>query len=292
MRRPALILLLISSMAIADEKHVTRGVEFARVNDEPLRLDLYRPTGGDLTQAAATPLIVWVHGGAWRAGDRSSMPLPALVAKGYAVASIDYRLTTSAPFPANIHDIKAAIRFLRANAKKYEIDADRIVVAGASAGGHLAALAGLTLGNPELEGKVGEHLQTSSAVRAIVSFFGASNLTTILSQSTPHGLSVRVPALQLLLEGSPDEKPVLAKLASPVFQLDAKDPPVLLFHGDEDKQMPIEQAQELKRACDAAGIRCESYVVKGAGHGGKGFFDQAMIDQVDQFLHAALRAKR
>jgi acetyl esterase/lipase len=216
------------------------------------------------------------------------MPLQALVNRGYAIASIDYRLTTTAPFPANIHDIKAAIRFLRANAKAYHIDEKRIVIAGASAGGHLAALAGLTGGTAELDGELGEYLGTSSEVQAIVSLYGASNLTTILSQSSAHGLSVRVPALQLLLGGSPEEKPALAELASPVFQLDAKDPPLLLFHGDQDNQMPIEQARELKRACDATGLRCEFHVLEGAGHGGDVFYRSERIDQIDRFLKSVM----
>ena len=248
--RPLAILFyfLLTPMALADEEkiNVTRDIEFAKVADTSLHLDLYQP---ELAESPR-PLIIWVHGGAWRAGSRRSMPLEGLIARGYTVASIDYRLTTKAPFPANIHDIKAAIRFLRAGAKRFAIDPGRVTIAGASAGGHLAALAGLTHGKSELEGKLGDHLATSSEVQAIASFFGASNLTTILSQSTPHGLSVRVPALELLLEGQPDEKPELTKLASPIFQLDANDPPVLLFHGDADEQMPIEQAEELKRACD------------------------------------------
>ena len=90
------------------------------------------------------------------------------------------------------------------------------------------------------------------------------------------------------LEGQPDEKPVLAKLASPIFQLDSKDPPVLLFHGDQDKQMPIEQAEELQQACRRAGIKCESHIVVGGGHGGEGFFDTEMLEKVDGFLKSVL----
>jgi acetyl esterase/lipase len=231
-----------------------------------------------------------VHGGAWRAGDRKDMPLTALTTKGYCVASIDYRLTTKAPFPANIHDIKAAIRFLRAHAEEYAIDPNRIALAGSSAGGHLALLAALTTGNEALEGTVGKNDKISSQVQAVVSFYGASDLTTILSQSTPHGLSVRVPALELLYGGPAETKPELARLASPVFHLDLKDPPILLFHGDQDNQMPHAQSVGLHAACQAAGIACEFHSVPGGEHGGAAFFGSEMLQEVDRFLTNRLKS--
>ncbi len=144
---------------------------------------------------------IWVHGGAWRAGSRSNVPVTELTKHGFAIASVDYRLSGEAPFPAQVHDIKAAIRFLRANSQSFGFDPQRFVIAGASAGGHLAALVGVSNKLDALEGTVGDDSTESSDVQAIVSFYGASNLETILSQSTPHGLSVRVPALQLLLAG-------------------------------------------------------------------------------------------
>ncbi|NBQ25575.1 MAG: alpha/beta hydrolase, partial [Verrucomicrobia bacterium] len=197
---------------IAITMQVEKDIPYAQLDELTLELDLYRP---EKTQQG--PLLVWVHGGAWRAGHRSSMPLSALVQEGMVIASVSYRLTTHARFPANVHDIKAAIRFLRANQKRLRIQADEIVIAGASAGGHLAALVGMTNRHPELEGQVGEYLDASSDVQGIISFYGASNLNTILSQSTPHGLGVRIPALQLLLGGQPDQQEALAHLASPVF---------------------------------------------------------------------------
>ena len=188
-----------------------KDIPYAQVGDLTLTLDLYRSASRQIS-----PLIVWAWR-AWRAGNKSSMPLQGLVAEGHAIASVDYRLTTQAKFPANVHDIKAAIRFLRAKGPSLGIDAEQIVIAGASAGGHLAALVGVTNDHAALEGTIGDQLETSSSVQGVISFFGASNLTTILNQSTPYGLSVRIPALKLLLGGAPEEVPDTARLASPFF---------------------------------------------------------------------------
>ncbi len=130
---------------------------------------------------------MWVHGGAWTTGNKTAYPA-FLTQNGFAVASLDFRSSNDARFPANVHDIKAGIRFLRAKAKEYGYRADRIGIVGASSGGHLAALVGVTGGNKELEGSEGDYPKESSSVQAIVSYFGASDLTTILAQSTPAGL--------------------------------------------------------------------------------------------------------
>ncbi len=259
-------------------------IEYARVDEQPLLLDLYL---APVTEAPR-PLIVWVHGGAWRAGSKTDVPIQALVERGFSIASVDYRLSPVARFPAQVHDIKAAIRFLRANAAKHHLDPQRFVVAGSSAGGHLAALVGVSNGHKELEGQIGEYLTVSSDVQAIVSFFGASNLETILDQSTPHGLSVRVPALQLLLGGPPTEQPDLAKLASPVTHVDGRDPPLLLIHGDQDPQMPINQSHELDGAYQRAKRPCQFEVIHGGAHGGPQFFDSARLELVETFLRLKL----
>jgi acetyl esterase/lipase len=276
-----LTLLMLSTGWLSDAPRIERGIEYARVGEQVLKLDLYLPP-----QSKDAPLLVWVHGGAWRSGSREAMPLAKLVAKGWAIASVDYRLSPVAKFPAQIHDIKAAIRFLRARQRQYGYDAEHVVIAGGSAGGHLAALVGVTNEVKELEGDIGNHRDTSSAVQAIVSFYGASNLQTILAQSTPHGLKVRVPALELLLGDLPEEKPELARLGSPVAHVDKHDPPLLLFHGDQDLQMPINQAHELHGAYQRVGRPSEFVVVYGGAHGGPGFFTDAMITHVDAFLRA------
>jgi acetyl esterase/lipase len=258
---------------------VLRDLEYARVDGSPLALDLYKP------EKQVGPLIVYIHGGAWRSGSKKEMPLQALVDSGSPVASVDYQLSTVARFPAQVHDIKAAIRYLRGNAQKLGIDAKHIVVSGSSAGGHLAALVGVTNGNRELEGEVGAFRDQPSVVQGIISFFGGSDLTTILKQSTPHGLSVREPALELLLGAQPDKVPELARLASPVFHVDKDDPPLLLFHGDQDPQMPINQAHELEGAYEKAGAKVRFKILHGAGHGGAVFYEPEQMATIRQFLN-------
>ncbi len=271
--------LLFSHAEDSSTPRVIRDVEYARAGDRALKLDLHLPPG-----KLRSPLIVWVHGGAWRSGSKKDMPLGKLVAEGYAIASVDYRLSTEAKFPAQAHDIKAAIRFLRARGDDWKLSPKNIVIAGDSAGAHLAALVGVSNGDAELEGNVGNDLKQSSDVQGIVSFYGAANLTTILQQSTPHGLSVRVPALELLLGDQPTNATALARLASPVFHVDAHDPPLLLLHGDQDPQMPINQSLELLGAYQKVKAPVQFEVVHGAAHGGAAFYDAERLAIVKRFL--------
>ena len=260
-------------------------------DEHSLTLDLYLPSAAE--DKKLPPLIVWVHGGAWRAGSKERMPIGGLLDHGYAIASINYRLSPVAPFPAQVHDIKAAIRFLRGQAdlKLWRYDRQKVVIAGASAGGHLAALVGVTNGHEELEGTVGDFDSESSEVAAIIDFYGPTNFLTILKQSTPHGLGVRIPALQLLLRAQPEDVPDLARLASPVFHVDDHDPSLLMIHGDQDPQVPINQSHELDGAYKAAGSgeRVQFEVIHGGHHGGDAFYDSERIHLMDQFLIRVLK---
>jgi acetyl esterase/lipase len=273
-------LILLTTAALADTQ---TDIEYAKVGETSLKLDLHRPQGEN------PPLIVYVHGGGWRAGTKKDVPIADLYDKGFAIASVEYRLSTQAVFPAQVHDIKAAIRFLRANAGVYHINANKIAIIGSSAGGHLAALVGVSNENKELEGKVGEHLDQSSDVQVIVSYYGASNLETILSQSTGKGLEYRIPALKLLLGDTPDKKPALAKLASPVAHLDKNDPPLLLIHGDADPQMPPQQSQDLAKAYESLGLPVTLIMLPGSLHGGSEFYNDERTALVAKFLDKVLR---
>jgi len=276
---PIVSLTLLTFCSVSSASQKILDVQYAKASDISLKLDLYLPDDSD-----KSPLIVWIHGGAWRRGSKDSPSIEPLVEKGYALASVDYRLSPVAPFPANIHDIKAAIRYLRAHAGKYGYDRERFTVSGSSAGGHLAALVGVSNGQDYLEGNLGDHLDQSSDIAAIVDFYGASNLTSILKQSTPHGLKVRVPALELVLGSQPEDVVELARLASPVFHADASDPPLLLIHGDQDPQMPINQAHELHGVYKDLNLPVQFEVIHGGAHGGAAFFDEERLALIDWFL--------
>ena len=162
---------------------------------------------------------------------------------------------------------------------------------GNSSGGHLVAVLAVSnsdAGLPQLQGSVGEDLQQSSDIQGVVSYYGGSNLTTILAQSTPHGLSVREPALDLLIGGQPDVEVELAKLASPALHVNEHSVPLLLLHGDQDPQMPINQAHELQGAYQAQGLNAKLVVLHGAAHGGAQFHDQKSNEIVLDFISGIL----
>lgn len=257
---------------------IIKDITYALTPEKELKLDLYLP------DSTSNPyLVIWVHGGAWHSGSKENPPQD-LVKLGYAMASISYRRTPEAKFPALIHDIKAAVRFLRSHANQYGYRGDKITLWGSSAGGHLVALAGLTNNHEGLEGKIGNDLATSSEIQVVVDFFGPTDLTTILSQSTPHGLNVRTPALALMFGKPLDQAAEELKLASPVYHVDAGDPPLFICHGDLDPQVPINQSIQLYGKYRELKLPAQLEYVYGAGHGGKQFSDPVLVGKVDQFI--------
>lgn len=263
----------------------TKNIVYAEVVKRKLLVDIYIPSG------KKDPfLVVWIHGGAWRSGSKENPPL-GLLSAGYAIASVDFRLSTEAPFPAPVHDIKAAIRFLRGNAKKYGYRPDKIVIWGSSSGGHLAALVGTTNKDNYLEGTEGNFLKESSSVQGIMDFYGPTNFLTILSQSTPHGLDVRTPALALLLGKPVEQMQELAKKASPVYQVDASDPPLLIVHGDQDNQVPVNQSLELMAAYKKASLPYQLEIIPGAGHGDDVYYKKEFQQVIEKFLSGVLEKK-
>lgn len=264
---------------------VLRDIEYAHVGAKSLRLDLYLPRR---EPGARLPVVVWIHGGGWRGGDKGRTRAPHVLGEGYAVASIGYRLSQEATFPAQIHDCKAAIRWLRAHADRYGLDPERIGAWGSSAGGHLAALLGTSGGVAELEGTVGGNLEYSSRVQAVCDFFGPADLLAVLEPGAWPSHASPTSAESLLLGGPVAERVDLARLASPVTHVSTDDPPFLIVHGDQDRVVPLDQSERLHRALTAAGVESTLHVVKGAGHG---FRDPGVDALVGEFFDRHLRRR-
>lgn len=250
-RRPAL------AAPGVDARKVERDVVYGKVGAMELKLDLYFPKGGE----GKWPVTVYVHGGGWQNGDKSSgagaMAIGELVKRGYLVASVNYRLAPSHKFPAQIEDVKCAIRFLRAHAKDYNLDPKRIGVWGSSAGGHLVALLGTSDAKAGLEGKGGWPEQ-SSRVQAVVDLFGPADLTVEFA-----GGNTRIAETVF---GASSNKDEVMKRASPVTHVSADDPPFLILHGEDDQLVPLSQSEKLHERLMAAGVSSKLVVVKNAGH--------------------------
>ena len=262
---------------------LVQDIEYARVGEKVLLLDLYLPQ-----RAEPTPrLIVWIHGGGWRGGSKERATYSWLAQAGYAVASINYRLSGVAKFPAQIHDCKGAVRWLRANAQAYGYDASRVGVAGSSAGGHLVALLGTSAGVPELEGGTGGNLDQSSRVQAVVDLFGPADLATMPVADNPKR---KKDAVSQLLGGHPSDKPDLARLASPVAYITPDDAPFLILHGARDQLVPLKQSELLDEKLDAAGVESDLRVLERAGHGGRGFNASRLRTEVLRFFDRHVNA--
>ncbi len=246
------------------------------------KLDLYLPAA---EPNAPRPLIVWVHGGAWQAGSKEGCPAVGFVGKGYAVASINYRLSRHAIFPAQIQDCQAAIRWLRAHAGKHRIDPNRFGVWGGSAGGHLVALLG-TAGNVEAF-DVGSHAGVSSRVQAVCDFFGPTDFAKMSSFWTTMDHDAPDSPESRLIGGPVQENPELVRRANPITYVTKDDPPFLIVHGDKDPLVPHNQSQMLYDALKKAGVEVTLYTVPGGGHGG--FKDPQVETLVDQFFAKHLR---
>ncbi|MEV6171582.1 alpha/beta hydrolase [Streptomyces sp. NPDC051954] len=259
----------------------------------PLALDLYTPVG-----KGPFPVIVYLHGGGWRLGSRREFgpafdgltpdPWTTLTRAGFAVASVDYRLSGEAPFPAQVHDVKAAVRWLRHRHGELNLDAEHIVAFGESAGGHLAALLGLTPDHAELEGTVGV-TGPSSRVTAVIDWYAPTDLLA-LSRHTPPappGGAGQPSREALLLGNQAQQVPHLARLASPVAHVSAAAPPFHIAHGADDRLVPSGQSQALTTALRSAGVPVDLHLVEGAGHLWTGADDATpLLDTAIKFAQA------
>jgi acetyl esterase/lipase len=251
-------------------------------------LDLFLP---EKPSDKPLPLVIWIHGGAWFAGGQGSPPVLYLVHQGFAVASIQYRFSQDAIWPAQAYDCKAAIRFLRANAGKYNFDPNHFGVGGDSAGGHLAAFIGTSGDVKEMEGDLG-NTNVSSRVQAVVDWFGPTDLLVMGQQAGPHSMiqhdSADSPESRLM-GGPVQEKSDLAKTANPITYIDKNDPPFLIMHGDNDQLVPLGQSIILAKALMDAGVEVTMKTIHGAGHEGPEFHSAASRRLVEDFFALHLK---
>ena len=232
-------------------------VVFGKGGDRDLHADIAWPKSA----TAPTPAIIHIHGGGWAGGSYHGGGIEHFAQAGYFAASIEYRLDGVAKWPAQIQDCKCAVRWLRANAAKYNIDPNRIGVIGESAGGHLVACLDTMANVPQYEGD-GGYPGVSSAVQAVVDFYGPTDLTHAGNYSLQAILITRG------LFGVPyEQNPDLWKSASPVDYVVAGDPPVLMVHGDADKLVPLAQSQVFAAALTKAGVPNQLLVIHNGGHG-------------------------
>lgn len=242
--------------AVPNDVELTRDIVFGKGGGRELKLHLAR---SKKQGSAKAPAIVWIHGGGWSGGSRDGGVgnLIQWARRGYVAASIEYRLSGEAKFPAQIEDCKCAIRFLRANAEKYGIDPDRVGVAGHSAGGHLAALLGTSGDLKELEGTGGSPA-FSSKVQAVCTLSGPADFVG-------WGKSVH-PAVRGLLGARVEDVPAMAALASPVTHVKKTDPPFLIIHGDQDDVVPVTQGRAMHAALEKVGAKTTLIIMEGAKH--------------------------
>lgn len=251
-------------LTLADGVTVGTDIGFSTIAGyRPLTLDLYRPAKAD----ASLPLVIYVHGGGWMAGHTrqsgafSDFPsvLAQLSARGYVVASLEYRLSGEAPFPAAIDDVRAAIRFLKANAGRFGIDTSHVAIWGGSAGGQLAALAALDCGHAPA-GADKANAGQSDCVQAAVGWYGVYDFATMPQSAIPRAENQY---LDCMKGACPPDR---IAAASPAAHVDAKDPPMLLIHGSDDKTVPATQSQELAAKLKAAHVPVMLEIIPEVGH--------------------------
>jgi acetyl esterase/lipase len=284
---------LMGQTALSAEVFIEEGITYGNGEGTELKLDLARPEG-----EGPFPAIVFIHGGGWYQGNRQGYKaaIKEAAERGYVAATISYRLmkfdeakketATATPiFPAQIHDAKAAIRSLRANAEKYRIDPNRIGVTGGSAGGHLSLMVGLTDEDSKLEGE-GGHSKESSRVQAVVNVFGPTEMVSA------HETSSVAWIMRLFMGGTPDETPETYQAASPVTYVSQDDPPVLTLHGDKDALVPIAQATLLDEKMKKAGASHTLKVFEGQGHGFAGKYQEEAMTAMWNFFDKHLKAEK
>jgi len=253
---------------------VLDGVVFAKTPQRELTLDLYLPEGVE-----NPPLLIYIHGGGWRAGNLKEVPLLHLMNEGLAVASVSYRFSQEARFPAQLDDVKAAIRWLRENAENHGYDGSRIALSGASAGAYLAMLAGCTADDE------------TGPVRAVVSYYGPTDFL-LRARTQPHRANPRDSVTHQLLGSAPLDDIPLAMRASPAHQVRRDAPPFLLFHGTADTTVLPDQAERMAAAIETAGRPVILRIKEGAGHHVADFTDEENQAVLRAFLREHLELEK
>ena len=284
---------------LPDSVVVHRDIHYAGSRDPAQTLDVLTPKHPKNDQPL--PVIVNIHGGAFAMGDKGmglEDILPLVAGGDFAGVSINYRLSGEATWPAQIYDCKAAIRWVRANAKQYHMDPERIGVIGASAGGHLVAMLGLTKGNKTLEGDVGPYKDVSSRVSCVVDEFGPTDLLTLNADGSRLDHDALDSPESRLLGGALQSNKDKAKAASPLTYVSRNAVPFLILHGSVDPLIPHAQSERLYQALKDAGVEAYFVPVTGAGHGGfrnpevgqriRQFFDKELLGKPEKIAEEAI----
>jgi acetyl esterase/lipase len=285
----------IAGMDFPYTRAIPRYANLAFANTSPTqKLDLYLPQG-----AGPFPLVLLVHGGGFGMGDKSHMVSKAgtdiLLENGYAVAIVNYRLSMEAKAPAQIHDIKTAVRWLRAHAEKYDLDPDKFAVWGASAGANMAALLGTSCGVDALEGVYLGYGEVSSRVQAVVDWFGPVDFLAMDQQFSgkPHLQTHSAPdSPESLVLGVPiQSRPDLVKLCNPITYISPDVCPFLIQHGVEDNLVPVQQSQMLYDALlpVIGADKVTLTLLEGASHGGPQFWSVENVEEILNFLDRFLK---
>ncbi|MBL8816635.1 MAG: alpha/beta hydrolase [Planctomyces sp.] len=260
--------------------------------DDAQRLDLYFP---EAKPESPLPLIVHIHGGGWMGGSKAPCPVAAMVLRGYVVASIEYRFSQKAVFPAQIQDCQASIRWLRANAEKYNIDINKVGVVGGSAGGHLSALVG-TAGGKKVFPVIGGNEEQSDRVQCVCDIFGPANFATVMQQAADDKnvrniFQFNSPSdpYSLLIGVSLNSDRAKTEAVSPITFVSKDSPPTLILHGTHDALVPYAQSVEFADALKANGVPVWLQTIPGAGHGGAGFGNPAIVALMQNFFDKHLK---
>jgi len=276
--------LFTTGVLLAQPTPVVKELVYSTVNGVPLKLDMASP----LTGSGPFPAVLHFHGGGWQAGDKShgDKRIIKLAQSGYVAVSVGYRFAPQYKWPDQVHDAKAAVRFLREHAREFNIDPDRIGAVGDSAGGYLALMLGFTRNADGMEGN--STSSTSSSVQAVASFCSAGDFTRSLRRTLPPDVDKQIseyykkPLNQVIYEftGTTDpDDPKLLKMSARPY-VDAGDPPVLIFQGEKDPLISLEQVDELEKELKDVGVPVEVVLVKGEGHGWYG----AVLDDTEKKL--------